>query len=1365
MPFSAKMQRDANTPGIARADAAIAARICAFAVVVGGSLAFASTATAAAFEALVVSDAGDYVGGGQTYDVTSSGGTVSERAVTGGVQIQWQNLPATWLFNFGGPNGAPLQVGSYSGAQRLGTSFQQPGHPGMDIGGLGRGCNQLSGSFTVRDVAYDATGLLTRLAVDGTQYCETSARALHVYLRYGTTAVPLLVPQTTAKPGLDQQVAPGVTATLDGSQSVAQDGGALSYAWSQIYGPGVHLIGATTARPSFTAPIPSAEWLALAFQLTVTDSEGTTSTATVDVVVSSNQPHSEIRIVSTAGDPVGQGVVLDEAVSATKLTLGRNAYNGIDLNYVFAGATPETLQLHAAAPADAAVALGRYPLAYRYPFFAPSGKAGLDATLALGCSQSVSRFIVEDIGYDTSGNVTRLALDFAQSCLDVAGSTPLLGYIRLNSVVPITSRTPTAWAGASVLTSPGQSVTLDAGASTGGATAVTAYAWQQLSGPPIALIGATTSAAAFTTPAVPTLGSTFVFQVTVTNAAGYSDTDQVQVHVQGSAEPESFIALNPQGYDFITLGQAAYLDVNLGAFTINETTDTSGRDHVTLTFNDIDLWSLDVSSNQGQMLAPGVYPAVDTAGNQAAVSLSGGGRGCDETVGSLTIDDIERDASSSITSLALEFTTRCDHGAPTHGIVRYMSAVPVPAPTALASAGPPQVATGGDVVTLNAGQSYGGPSGIVSYAWQQIAGPGVTLAVSSGVNAAFVAPAAGGTLQFQVTVTTADGHTATSVVTVTVQPSGTARTALVLESDPGMTMTFGQSLVLADSLSPTMVSIAGNGLNVHLADAYDTELYLWAPFGQPFVVGTVYEGGRMFNGEDSHRLASFPGLDFEFDSFFCTAAWGRFVVRELTTDASGVTALAVDFQQTCVPYNGYVRGWLRVNSTVPVGNGFPLASAGPDLTVQAGTAIDVDGRASSAGPATQSSYQWQQLSGPPIQMTGTTAPLLHVTAPALATGTADAVLALKVADAQGKTSTAQMTLHILANNAPSTRIVVAHYQVDGTNVANYAYDANDTYVNLGTSSPGALRLALEGPVSLVSNFYLGSSAQIAPGIYSAYDPYQFTFNETRTYCSTASGGLRILQANYTSGTLGALAYDFNVRCGADLYAGSVRYQSAQSIQTGAVQINAGPDQTVTARDVVVLDGTRSLIVGVPIGTYQWSQISGPAVTLSAIASTPGVADFTAPLVTAPTALQFQLRIAALVGSANATQTVTVTVNPLQLPTVNLAATPTAVQIGQSVTVSWSSTNASTCTASGDPAFSGSVVLSGSVKITPATAGTLMLKLSCSGAGGVSNKTQSVTVSAAPAGPGGGKGGGGSFDLLALVGLGLIAFQRNVSRLG
>jgi len=119
----------------------------------------------------------------------------------------------------------------------------------------------------------------------------------------------------------------------------------------------------------------------------------------------------------------------------------------------------------------------------------------------------------------------------------------------------------------------------------------------------------------------------------------------------------------------------------------------------------------------------------------------------------------------------------------------------------------------------------------------------------------------------------------------------------------------------------------------------------------------------------------------------------------------------------------------------------------------------------------------------------------------------------------------------------------------------------------------------------------------------------------------------------------------------------------------------------------------------------------------------------------------------------------VELNLLVVPTVNLTATPSAVLTGQSVTVSWTSSNATMCMASGDPAFSGTVALSGSVTIKPTTAGTLMLTLSCSGAGGMLTKNQSVTVSAATATGGASHGGGGSLDLLTVVGLGLVAFRR------
>lgn len=81
------------------------------------------------------------------------------------------------------------------------------------------------------------------------------------------------------------------------------------------------------------------------------------------------------------------------------------------------------------------------------------------------------------------------------------------------------------------------------------------------------------------------------------------------------------------------------------------------------------------------------------------------------------------------------------------------------------------------------------------------------------------------------------------------------------------------------------------------------------------------------------------------------------------------------------------------------------------------------------------------------------------------------------------------------------------------------------------------------------------------------------------------------------------------------------------------------------------------------------------------------------------------------------------------PTVTLTVNPTSIIVGQSATLSWSSTNATACTASG-AAWSGARPVSGSQSVTPTTAGTVTYALACTGAGGTTSRSATVTVAAA-----------------------------------
>jgi hypothetical protein len=136
------------------------------------------------------------------------------------------------------------------------------------------------------------------------------------------------------------------------------------------------------------------------------------------------------------------------------------------------------------------------------------------------------------------------------------------------------------------------------------------------------------------------------------------------------------------------------------------------------------------------------------------------------------------------------------------------------------------------------------------------------------------------------------------------------------------------------------------------------------------------------------------------------------------------------------------------------------------------------------------------------------------------------------------------------------------------------------------------------------------------------------------------------------------------------------------------------------------------------------------------------------------------------GGNSPTRNATVTVSstpppPPPAPTVNLTAGATSVPVNGTTSLSWTTSNATSCTASGG--WTGSKGTSGN-ETTSALSNTTTFTLTCTGAGGTGS--DSVTVSVTPGGGGGGggggdedSGGGGSFGWLSLAFLALLAARR------
>jgi len=88
------------------------------------------------------------------------------------------------------------------------------------------------------------------------------------------------------------------------------------------------------------------------------------------------------------------------------------------------------------------------------------------------------------------------------------------------------------------------------------------------------------------------------------------------------------------------------------------------------------------------------------------------------------------------------------------------------------------------------------------------------------------------------------------------------------------------------------------------------------------------------------------------------------------------------------------------------------------------------------------------------------------------------------------------------------------------------------------------------------------------------------------------------------------------------------------------------------------------------------------------------------------------------------------------PSVVITAVPTTVTAGESVTINWSSVDASSCMASGSDSWTGSQSLSGSLPIDAITE-EVSFTLECTGAGGTTSRTATVTIDD---GSGGGSSG-------------------------
>jgi hypothetical protein len=139
------------------------------------------------------SSPGDWVGQGQTRRYTPKNGSFSVMAFTLGpnstvnrLQFSFEGSGSWWRLNLAAPGASALKPGVYENAARW--PFQESTQPGLDFSGDSRGCNILTGSFTIHELEIGALNRVERLRATFVQNCEATMPPLRGEVAFDAAA-------------------------------------------------------------------------------------------------------------------------------------------------------------------------------------------------------------------------------------------------------------------------------------------------------------------------------------------------------------------------------------------------------------------------------------------------------------------------------------------------------------------------------------------------------------------------------------------------------------------------------------------------------------------------------------------------------------------------------------------------------------------------------------------------------------------------------------------------------------------------------------------------------------------------------------------------------------------------------------------------------------------------------------------------------------------------------------------------------------------------------------------------------------------------------------------------------------------------
>ena len=614
-------------------------------------------------------------------------------------------------------------------------------------------------SFTAPDVA-GPTDLTFELTVtDATANSDTDLVTITITEGMGPTA-----DAGPDQPPAGTTIFPGDLVTLNGSSSSGV--APLTFLWEELTSEGVTLSDDIVAMPTFTAPSFGTAGGQVIFRLTVTDNNGQMDSDEVTITIGALQapnadagPDQDVLVNSTVSlngsnstDPDGtvvdyewsqtdggNSVTLDDPNSATPNFTAPAGVDTLEFTLVVTdndGLTDDD---------TVTINVGDIPV--------PVCQAGPDqtvneytggalTTVTVNASNSsvpapaTLTFMWTQIG---APNVTLLTpaevtTDFVVPEVDDAGASVTLRVTCTSSLGPQSNdevvinitdvnQPPVAMAGNNQEVQEGELTVLDGTASSDPDGDGLNYLWTQTAGTNVTLNDPTSPMPQFTAPAVDAMGDSLIFQLTVSDPANLTDTDSTMVNViYINMSPDAVIAV--QG------------DVDEGTTVNLDGSASIDPDGENLTYNWAQTGGPNITITDGQTAMPSfVAPQVDSAGATVVIELTVTDEGglSDTAEISIGINDVNNP------------------------------------PTA--NAGPDQTVTETNSVTLNASGSSDPEGGALTFDWQQVSGPSVTLSATDTAQVSFTAPDVDSnqTLVFSVVVMDDIGQMDSDEVSVTVQ--------------------------------------------------------------------------------------------------------------------------------------------------------------------------------------------------------------------------------------------------------------------------------------------------------------------------------------------------------------------------------------------------------------------------------------------------------------------------------------------------------------------------------------------------------------------------------------------------------------------